>query len=337
MSRRSKRYFLSTIAAIGLWMMCASTAWARTSAVQKGLVEVRPGERLYVEYRPAKLGHPTLFLLNGLTYTTDQWAGLVASLRARDPDLGLVVYDMKDMGKTLEADLLDRPTISEVSLPDQVRDLKDLVRYLDIRGPISMAGLSYGGAVALLYGATHPEDFDQIIAISPYLSRLPGQDALIKYYVQWHRRLYPWDLRSDEQLYNMYLQIIVYGTYPLAEPVVLKNPFYLQGIYKLVLGAKSWDVKDVTARLPKGKVHLISGEKDQYVSLAEQTAFWQDLAPDVRASRLIVEDTLHKVPWYLPDLTAKWLLRILNKDPELQKGLTFRMNPVTGRTCETEL
>jgi pimeloyl-ACP methyl ester carboxylesterase len=318
-------FSLSLFALIFPLLLSPSAFAADAPAFEKSFVEIRPGKKLYVEIHQAEKGQPTLILLNGLTYTTDQWSSLKDALLKQNPGLGLVLYDMEDMGRTLE-----EGEISDVPMENQIRDLKDLLRALDLKGPKSVAGLSYGGGVALWYSSLYPKDFDQVIAISPFLHRLSDQDALIKYWIEAHRRLYPWDVRSTEELYDAYLRVLVYGTYPLAEPVILKNPSYLEGVYRLVKGAKNWDVNSVIKNLPTGKIHLMSAEMDQHVPLREQLAFWEQMPNEARASLLKVENSLHKIPWDYPSFTARWILRILQKDPALSQGAVFQGNPLTG-------
>jgi pimeloyl-ACP methyl ester carboxylesterase len=134
------------------WLLCVLimsggyTAWS--DGFERGFVQLSTGERLYVEHKRAKPGHKTLFLANGLTYSTTQWQAYVTRLLELMPDLGIVLYDMDGQGQTL----LDRiPDIygGEIPLIKQVQDLNDLRHKIKVEGPSILAGLSYGGAVAL--------------------------------------------------------------------------------------------------------------------------------------------------------------------------------------------
>src|SRR5665213_4014056 len=84
-----------------LLTMISTQIHAGTSAWTKGFVQVRANQRLYVEYRKAQPGRPTIFLLNGLTWETTQWQPLVTALDQLDTSIGIVLYDMEGMGKTL--------------------------------------------------------------------------------------------------------------------------------------------------------------------------------------------------------------------------------------------
>ncbi|MGE4133738.1 MAG: alpha/beta fold hydrolase [Bdellovibrionales bacterium] len=301
----------------------ASPAFAKTSP-SSGFVEIRPGAKLYVEHYPAQDGKPTLFLLNGLTYSTRQYRDLVEALIAKDPGLGIVTYDMEGMGRTL---IEKAPARQDIPIENQVRDLRDLVQKLNIEGPVSVAGLSYGGAVALLYASMYPDHFDNFIPIAPFLERLETQDQLLKKSIAAHRMMFPFDPRTDDELYDFYLRQLVYTTYPSAEPIVLENPYKLEAVYRMVKGAKHWNAVETAPRLPNGKIHLMAAVNDQYVFLERILFFWNAVPDAAKASFLKVQRSKHKIPEEWPKIVASWLLEILNNNPDLHRGLTFEADP----------
>ena len=280
-----------------------------------------------MEYRKAVAGKPTLFLLNGLTWSTTQWQPFVEALNKLDPELGIVLYDMEGMGQTL---LSRAPITFDIPFPNQVTDLKDLRDSLDIRGPLVLAGLSYGGGVALEYMARYPDDFTKVIAMAPFLEALPDQDKWIRDMIRAVRWSFPLNGNSDTDLYNFFLRVLVYGTYPIAERVMLENPYKSEGVFRMVKGALPWRAVDIVDKLPEGKVHLLAGENDPHVKLAWLRTFWQAIPAAARASFAILKDTEHKLPQERPDLTASWVVQILRDNPELKKGLTFNVDPATG-------
>ncbi len=308
-------------------LVCVQSVSAHTPAFTKRFVQIRTGRKLYVEHRPAAAGRPTLFLLNGLTYSTKQWDLLVTALDQIDPHIGLVLYDMVGMGETL---LANAPANYEIPFDDQIQDLKDLHTVLKIPGPTFLAGLSYGGGMVLDYLALYPDDFTQFIAMSPFLARLPEQDKWIKDKVEWNHILYPFDPRSDEELYNWYLQVLINSTYPAAEPIILENPFKLEAVYRMVKGALNWNAVAVAPGFKGAKLHLMSGEADAYVPLASQLEFWQKVPPAAHLSAIIIKAAPHKLPEALPVFTARWLMQILNGNSDLQKGLIFNGDPQQG-------
>ncbi len=349
-----------------------------------GVVEVRPGHNLYVEHYPAQNGRPTLFVANGLTFSTEDYQSLARALKELDPDVGLVLWDMVGMGETL---LLDPPVRQRIPIEDQVQDLKDLKRTLRITGKSSLAGLSYGGALTLKYSTLHPEDFDHFIAFAPMLERLEEQDMWIRhmarvhmlwapypysryfadvvfsnvldYMITWYRALHPnqtkskdelkkefdhltvkdwWqdsmmaaglpDPRNFEDVYDYYLRILIYSTYWMAEPSVLDNRFKLEGVFRMVQGVKDWNAMAAAKDYPKGKIHAIAALQDEHVKIGRADAFWKSVPKDARASYLRLNYSRHKITTEWPKVSAVWLLNILNENPELNHGSTFKGDPI---------
>ncbi len=309
--------------------------FAHASTFQKGFVQIRETQRIYVEYKKATPGEPTLFLVNGLTYSTRQWSSFAHQLIKQRPGVGIVLFDMEGQGRTL----LDKAPIRfDIPIEQQVRDLKDLREALRVQGPVSLLGLSYGGAVALLYASIYPDDFDHVIATAPFLERLEDQDLWIKNSRAAHRTLYPFDPRSDEELYDFYLRALISSTYPLAEPIILENPFKLEGVYRMVKGAKNWRAITKSADLPKGRIHIIGAERDEHIKLDKLTsvalAYEQSGA---LGSYLIVEGSRHKVPEVVPRFTAAWTNLLLSNNPNLSQGRKFFGSPRTGEAQSGEL
>lgn len=302
-------------------------AFASSSAFVKGMVQIRADRRLYVEYRKAAPGKATLFLCNGLTWSTTQWQPLVDALNKVDPDIGIVLYDMVGMGKTL----LDRaPVTYDIPFLDQIKDLKDLYTQLNINGPKILSGLSYGGGAVLEYLAQHPNDFDKVIAMSPFLERIPDQDNWIKQNIAAIRIAYPYNPATDDELYDYFLRQLVYSSYPMVEPIMLENPFKTEGVFRMVKGAKYWRALDNVNKFPTGKLHLMSAVNDIFVSLSSQQNFWKALPASARASHLILRLTGHKIPEERPDITAVWMMKIINGDKAISGGRVFDGDPVKG-------
>lgn len=302
-----------------------------------GFVEVRPGRSLYVDLKPAAPGRPTVVLLNGLTYSTRNWDRYVDELLKIDPGLGILRYDPRGMGRTL---LSDGIPLRPITLEDQSDDLHGLKPALGISGPTFALGLSYGGALALMHSVRHGEDFDQYIAMAPFLEPIPQQDAMIKEMVKSYRWNFPLDPRSDDELYDVYLWTLVYSTYPNAEPSVLEHPFKLQSIFRLAQGSRSWLAARYAALFPKGRVHVVGATADEYVGFDRLQYFLSQVPAGTLASTMFIQDppleTLpftqkhHKIVELRARLAAAWSYRILSGDPELQKGLTFWTDPKEG-------
>jgi pimeloyl-ACP methyl ester carboxylesterase len=145
-----------------------------------------------------------------------------------------------------------------------------------------------------------------------------------------NRRMFPYNPATDDELYDYFLRNLVYTTYPLVEPIMLENPFKSEGVYRMVKGAKNWRALDGVRHFPAGKLHLMSGEKDSFVPLAIQQAFWQAVPSASRASFIVLKNTEHKLPEIYPALTAAWILEIAKDNPDIGVGRVFDGDPIKG-------
>lgn len=304
-------------------VLSAATASAqmRTTA---SWVKVRPDRELYVEYTAPRPGFPTVVLLNGLTYSTRQFDSYTAALQNRG--VGVLRFDFDGMGKTL---LRYAPSTAMYSVEQQVADLKTLLTATGLRPPYSIAGLSYGGGIAIAYAATYPRDIRHLILMAPYTAPLTAQDQWVRSQIWATRMTFPANPATDEQLYDFFFRQIVYATYPQVEPIVLENPFKLEAVFNLARGIRRLNVSDIVGRMPAGTVHLMTAVSDQYIPGPVLDAFWGTVPPQARMSRIKVYQTEHKMPEAVPDFTAAWTFQILKNNPELRGGRDFEAWPLT--------
>lgn len=290
----------------------------------QGFVRVRPDRELFVDYAPAQRGQPTIVLLNGLTYSTRQFDAYTKALVRRG--VGVLRFDFDGMGKTL---LRYAPSTSAYPFDQQARDLKALVTALRIPPPYSLAGLSYGGGIAIAYGLMFPQDVRHLILMAPFTQPLEGQDTWIRAQIWMTRRTFPANPASDDELYDFFLRQIIYSTYPQAEPIVLENPFKLEATYNLVRGIRKFRAVDFADRLPPGTVHMMVAGFDQYIPFNVLDRFWQQTNPAAKMSRIVVQGSEHKLPEAMPEYTAAWTYQILKGNPLLNRGLDFEGWPAS--------
>lgn len=302
----------------------------------KGFVPIQEDLSLYVDYKQAKKGHPTIVLLNGMTYSTREWQAFVEAFAAIDPNVGILRYDMRAMGETL---FRYGPLRGRVELEDQADDLPVLIDQLEIEGPVDLVGLSYGSAVAMDSAVHHRDHYRNIILMAPFLSRLKDQDTLIWTQINMTRLMQPWNPYSDDELYDYFLRVLVYSTYPLAEPVLMTHPYNTEAAFRKVQGARKWEAKNIAADFSERSIHLIQPLEDEYIPHQDYSDFWDLHVPErARASRLLIEQTKHKVPEVAPQLAAKHVHRIVRGDAKLFEGDTFVVNPKKGyESCESIL
>jgi pimeloyl-ACP methyl ester carboxylesterase len=271
----------------------------------KGFVKIRGGRELFVNYVKPEVGQPTLIILNGLTYSTVQWDRFAASLEKRG--VGLLRYDMYGMGQTL---LKYAPATAVISYQDQVEDLKKLLTVMKLKGPYNFVGLSYGGGIGLAYSFLYPQDIKNLILMAPYTEALEGQYNWIMAQIWATRQIYPANPAGDDELYDYFLHQIVYSTYPQSEPVVMQNPFILEGVFRMVQGIRKFRPLDLVDQMP-AHTYLMIAEYDQYIPRKVLNSFWDKVPAASKGGCVIIKNSEHKIPEAQPAMAAKWVYEIL--------------------------
>ena len=318
---------LISILTVLLVMMMSGVSFA--AGTQKGFVKVRADRELYVDYVAPQAGQPTLIILNGLTYDTTSWDQFVAPLQKRG--VGLLRFDMFGMGQTL---LKYAPAGAVVPYDDQVKDLKQLLTVMHIQGPYNFVGLSYGGGIAIGYALAYPNDVKNMILIAPYTQPLDGQNNWINAQIWATRAIFPYNTMSSDDLYDFYLHQIIYATYPQAEPVVLKNPFILEGVFRMVQGIRKFRPVDLANKI-NVPTHMMIAMQDQYIPQPILQDFSSKVPSSAKMSRIFVNDSEHKIPEAVPNFAASWIYQIVQGNPLLFKGNDFQGFPFKGEAHST--
>ncbi len=273
----------------------------------KGFVDVG-SKVLYVDYAAPQKGQPTIILLNGLTYTTEQWGLLTKSLVKKG--FGVLRYDMDGMGQTLlKYGYPNQP----IAYMDQVNDLNTLLKTLKMQAPYNLAGLSYGGGIAAVYAARFPKKINNLILMAPYTEALEKQDEWIKSQVKMTRMQYPYNPYSDDALYDYFLRQICYTTYPIVEPVVLENQYKLEAVFRLTQGIRKLKLSDEIVSLPKNSTFLFIAEKDQYIPRPVLEKFWNEIPETAKVEKIYIKNSEHKIPEAQPEQAAKAISKILSR------------------------
>lgn len=285
-----------------------------------GLVTLPSGRKVFTDYRPAQGGRPTLVLLSGLTYNLDHWNTYVDRLVALDPKVGILRFDMIGMGRTL----LEGPLPVDYAIPyhHQVELTRQLMDHFRIRKAF-LAGLSYGGAIAVAFGAAHPNRVEQLILMAPFTEPLQGMDTWIKGQIAATRITFPLNPATDDELYDFFLRQFVFTSYPPLEPSVLENPYKLEAVFRMVQGIRKYDTLRDAGRLPRLSTHLLVARQDQYIQVDVLDRFWKHVPRSARASRIDISVSHHKIPETIPTFAAAWTHEILSRRPELSRGLEF--------------
>lgn len=273
----------------------------------KGFVSIESTD-LFIDYNAPQGNKPTVVILNGLTYSTRQWNAMTFFLKKSG--LGILRYDMSGMGETL---LRYGVRSSPYFYTEQVLELNQLLKKLNIPKPYNLVGLSYGGGIALAYAQQYPANINKIVAMAPYTAPLEGQDSWIKQQIAVTRVMYPYNPASNDELYDYFLKQIVYSSYPALEPIVLENPIKLEATFRLTQGIRKYSAVEHIDRLPNNSVYLVIAENDQYIPAGILDAFWLEIPVRARAEKIIVENSEHKIPEAVPAEAAKLIKNIFLK------------------------
>jgi pimeloyl-ACP methyl ester carboxylesterase len=101
---------------------------------------------------------PTLLLLHGAGTTSLMWAPNIEALSTNYRTVA--VDQVGEFGRSV----CTRPV---QSLQDLVAWLDELIGALDVRGLVSLVGMSYGGALAAQYALHFPERLEKVILLAP--------------------------------------------------------------------------------------------------------------------------------------------------------------------------
>lgn len=130
----------------------ATTQWAKTNGV-------------HLRYELAGSGAQTVVLLHEMSVSMESWDYVMPEL-ARD--YRILRYDLRGFG-------LSERIRGTMSMDDEMGDLRGLLQTLNIKDKVTLIGGAIGGAIALKYAATYPEQVQAVVAISPaaYLKARP--------------------------------------------------------------------------------------------------------------------------------------------------------------------
>lgn len=311
---------------LGFCFFWTSLSWAQVDHSFKDFVEIEQGRSLYVEYTAPAEGMPTLVVLNGLTYSAKNNHRYIKPLI--NAGVGILSFDPIGMGKTL---LRYAPITENIPFDNQVRDLGLLLDVLGMQGPQHIAGLSYGGGLAIAFAAQYPERVKNIIAMAPFTQPLEAQDAIIRAQIYTAKWVWPFNQMSEDELYEHFFRQLVYTTYPFSEPIVLENPYKLDAVMRMALGARHFNASEVAHLVPDNSLHLIIARQDQYIPTRVLEDFWNAVPERVKASRLHLTGSEHKIVEFVPDFAAAWTFKILMGEEVLFQKRDFEGFPFFGK------
>lgn len=310
------------VVALFLFISGAAQAQIIPSGVEQ-FITLKNGHKLFTRYTAPQKDQPTLVFVNGLTYSTNDYTALASDLI--DKGYGVLLYDAFGMGRTL----LENPIpTAPIDYVDQINELDELLKILQIKAPYNMVGLSYGGGILIGYGTRFPKKVNKLFLLSPYTEVIEKGKNIILDQIKWTKIFFPFNDATDEELANFYLRMFAYLNYPISEPTVLENPFKLEGVIRLTQGITPYSPISEAPKLPKKAVHMMTGIYDQYVERDVYDRFWEAAKAAQPCSSVRINFSEHKLPQSFPNYVARWIHA--NFKADYCTGQVYYANPFTG-------
>lgn len=112
-----------------------------------------------LRYQLRRVAEPraTLVLIHEMGGSLESWDRHFAELPA---DMQVLRYDTRSAG-------LSEKVLGELHIDSHVADLAALLDALDIPGPVALAGVAVGAAIAIRFAACHPQRSSHLIGMAP--------------------------------------------------------------------------------------------------------------------------------------------------------------------------
>jgi pimeloyl-ACP methyl ester carboxylesterase len=292
--------------------------------LHQGWIKTDLGKELYFEWQAPQKNRPIVVLFNGLTYSTRNWDAFANALNKKG--IGVLRFDFQGHGQTL---LKYGPMLQPIPYQSQVEDARSLLQKLKIPAPYNIIGLSYGGGIAQAFAHKYPQLIKNMILMAPYTRPVDSQEIYIQSQILATQMMLPFSTWTQDQLYDYYLKILVFSTFPYAEPVLLEK-YKLEATYRLIQGIHKYVPEQLAPKLRPGITHLMLGAADSMVLPYVLSSFWNNVNPRSRMSRMFLAYTQHKIPELVPKFASAWVDQIVSGNPEMFKGQDFVGYPQLG-------
>jgi len=258
-----------------------------------------------IHYETHGEGAP-IVLLNGIMMSTLSWYQLIQPLSANNK---LILLDFLDQGQS------DKYKDEPYNLDLQVAVLKALLDHLELK-KTAIAGISYGGNVALKFAAEHPEYVHRLIAFN--VTAKTGA---------WLKELgQSWVLSANnpEHFYCTTIPIIYSQEFYNSRPDWVKirkdfltgqiftNKEFMDGIIRLTQSADDYNIESKLCNIT-AKTLIIASETDPITPVKEQ----YKLHDGIKDSELVLlPGTGHATMYERPALFISLLLGFANSPLE---------------------
>jgi len=258
------------------------------------------GRKVYYERHGA--GRPFL-LLNGIMMSTRSWLPFIETLCEHNQ---LLLVDMLDQG---QSDKLAGQTYTQAI---QVKMLVSLIKHLGF-DKISLAGISYGGEIALQMATSNPRLVERLVLFNTAAYTSP---QLLDVGRAWNKAAQTGD---GQAYYYTTIPVIYSPAYyerklewmKKREQVLLpifSNRDFTEAMIRLTLSAESHDVRDQLGQI-NAPTLVISSDQDFLTPIADQ----KYLATHIKgASHVVIQNTGHASMYEQPSVFLTLMLGFIN-------------------------
>jgi len=258
------------------------------------------GHQVYYETYGA--GRP-LILLNGIMMSTRSWLPFIETFADHNQ---VIVFDMLDQGQSSK---LPGQAYTQAI---QVQTLVALIDHLKLL-KVSLAGISYGGEVALQFAVSHPNRLERLILLNTSAYTSP---QLLDVGRAWNKAA----ATGDGQAYYYTTIPVIYSPayyerkldwMKKREAILLpifSNKDFTEAMIRLTISAESHDVRAGLKDI-KAPTLIVSSDQDFLTPIQDQRYLSKHIAG---ASHVVIQDTGHASMYEQPALFATLILGFVN-------------------------
>jgi pimeloyl-ACP methyl ester carboxylesterase len=240
-------------------------------------------------------GRPLVSFINGLTQNADLWTAYGA--RLADSGYRVLAYDMLGQGQSA------KPVLG-IDLADHADILAGLLTHLQARRT-HLAGISFGGVVALDFAIRHGERLAGLAVMSSFAELSPQLELLGNMMYEGLTQVGLPYLQS--MLYPMNMSSTWLAANRTRIPTMMRSGYIGNDLYALQNLMESFiSFKPLTPRLKeiRGPVLLMNGEHDFFTPRECHELLRREL-PNCRLT--LVQHAYHAFTIELPDITLRQL------------------------------
>jgi pimeloyl-ACP methyl ester carboxylesterase len=214
---------------------------------------------------------PKLLILNGIMMSTRSWQPFVKTL---SENFQLIRLDFFDQGQSDKLDYFYKQDI-------QIELLKAFLDYLNLE-KINLAGISYGGEVALSFAVKYPEYINRLMLFNSGAYTNPWLKDIGDGWIKAGKK-------GDGDLYYKTTIPIIYSSKFYEEKIewmkkrekilnpIFSNPDFLNAMERLTRSAESFDVRDKLQELNLDCM-IVTAEADNLTPKRDQEYLYKNIS-----------------------------------------------------------